>query len=114
MACPPHPYGVKPGGQAYLESYPDARTHGLGRLAALSDELLLAVLYELPPADLQRLGLASKALYAFCHYDELWKAFALEVGRTLRVAEGWSTCWSIRRACVCKGGGKGQPSNHRG
>lgn len=80
MACPPHPYGIKPHGQAYLEpGVPDARPRGLGRLAQLSDELLLGILYELPAADLQRLALASKALYAFCHYDELWKALVLEV-----------------------------------
>ena len=81
MACPPHPYGVRPGGQAFLEGgeFPDIRPRGLGRLARLSDELLLGVLYELPPAALQRLAMASRALYAFCHYDELWKAHALEV-----------------------------------
>jgi len=82
MACPPHPYGVKPWGQLYLEdegAAPEIRTPGLGRLAVLSDELLLAVLYELDAHALQCLGMASKALYAYCHYDELWKALALEV-----------------------------------
>ncbi|KAI8464575.1 MAG: hypothetical protein J3K34DRAFT_388468 [Monoraphidium minutum] len=78
MACPPHPYGVKPQGQAFLEAVPDARGPGLGRLSPLSDELLLALLYQLQPADLQRLGLASKALYAFVHYDEVWKALVIE------------------------------------
>ena len=77
---PPHPYGVQPWGQAYLqECVGDIRPTSLGRLAALSDELLLSVLYALPAADLQRLGCASKALYVFAHHDELWKALMLEV-----------------------------------
>lgn len=94
MACPPHPYGIKPCGQAYLERFPDARAPGLGHMAALSDELLLSLLYLLPAADLQRLGMASKALYAFAHYDELWKALLLEVG-SFSVWDGagsWGCC----------------------
>lgn len=81
MSCPPHKYGVKPYGQLYLEACPEIRTPGLGHLAVLSDELLVTLLYALPAAELQRLGMASKALYVFCHYDELWKALTLEVSR---------------------------------
>eukprot|EP00878_Enallax_costatus_P033304 GHUV01036717.1.p1 GENE.GHUV01036717.1~~GHUV01036717.1.p1 ORF type:complete len:168 (+),score=27.48 GHUV01036717.1:256-759(+) len=52
---------------------------GLGLMSALSDDLLLGVLYLLPAADLARLGLASKALYCFAHTLDLWKALAMQV-----------------------------------
>ena len=52
---------------------------GLGALSALSDELLLAVLYQLPARSLTRLALASRAAYAYGHHAELWKALLLEV-----------------------------------
>ncbi|KIY99244.1 F-box protein [Monoraphidium neglectum] len=78
MACPPHPYGIKPNGQAFLEACGDARGPGLGHMGALPDEVLLQLLYLLPASDLQRLGMASRALYAYCHFDELWKALLLE------------------------------------
>lgn len=60
-------------------SQPCAPAAGLGELRVLSDELILHVLNYLPAADLSRMGLGSKALYCFCHNEELWKAFVHEV-----------------------------------
>ncbi|WIA16759.1 hypothetical protein OEZ85_013410 [Tetradesmus obliquus] len=73
-----HPYGVQPWGNFYLTGVPEIRTAGLGLLSPLPDELLLDLLFNLPAADLARLGLASKALYCFAHTSELWKALAIQ------------------------------------
>ncbi|KAF8065440.1 F-box protein [Scenedesmus sp. PABB004] len=73
-----HPYGVQPWGNFYLSRVPEIRTSGLGALAALADELVLGLLYDLPAADLARLGLASRALYVFAHTQELWKNLAMQ------------------------------------
>jgi hypothetical protein len=96
MACPPHPYGIKPNGQAFLEACGDARGPGLGHMGALPDEVLLQLLYLLPASDLQRLGMASRALYAYCHFDELWKALLLEVGGACS-AHGGGRCLAQQR-----------------
>jgi hypothetical protein len=88
---------VQPCGQLYwggAGAAPDIRPHGLGVLAALTDDALLRLLYLLPAADLQRVGMASRALYAFAHFDELWKALALEV-RCLRLL-------LLRRRLLCR------------
>ena len=54
---------------------------GLGALAKLSDELLLAVLGHLPAQSLLQAAAASKALYCFCSHEDLWRALALQVTR---------------------------------
>ena len=45
----------------------------------LSDDLLLGVLGLLPAQSLALAGLASKSLYCFCNYEELWRVLLLEV-----------------------------------
>lgn len=52
---------------------------GLGGLAVLSDELLLGVLGLLPAQSLVMASLASKSLYCFCNYEDLWRVLVLEV-----------------------------------
>ena len=67
----------------------DCRSAGLGDLATLSDECILAILQQLPGVDLARLSTVSRALYCFAQHNELWKALVLEV-RRLCTGEGCS------------------------
>lgn len=74
-----HPHGVQPAlGLFEDEGERGARAAGLGLLAPLPDEALMAILEQLPARDLARLACASRFLWAFCQHDELWKAFCLE------------------------------------
>ena len=45
----------------------------------LSDELLLGVLGLLPAQSLAMASIASKSLYCFCNYEDLWRVLVLEV-----------------------------------
>jgi hypothetical protein len=47
-------------------------------LAALPDELLVQLLEHLSPCSLAALATASRACYAFCALEELWRAATLE------------------------------------
>jgi len=83
-SCPPHPLGVQPAGNELLARLAGgdvgARARGLGALAALDDELLLAVLEFLPARALARAGGASRALYAFAAHEDTWRALVLRDG----------------------------------
>ena len=73
-----HPYGVRPLGNALFDGeVGDAgarrRNSGLGSIAALSDELLLALLDWCTYTELGRLACTSRALYAFVHCDDVWR-----------------------------------------
>lgn len=76
---PPHPLGIKPEGNSYadLEGLDGRRSHirqHAGYFARLPDELLMHFLDYLDPHQLLALGSSCKALYAFTHVDELWRA----------------------------------------
>ena len=71
---------------------------GLGDLAALSDELLLAVLGQLPAQALLRCAAASRPLYCFCYHEELWRALTLDVGSASPAS---CTSFSVPCASVC-------------
>lgn len=75
-----HPHGVQPALGLFEDDGEgrSVRAAGLGLLAPLPDEALLAVLEQLPARDLARLACTSRFLWAFCQHDELWKAFCLE------------------------------------
>ena len=75
-AAPPHPLGVKPLGNKYLSSVPDAKlSAGLfGR--GIPDEIVMMLLEGLDATSLRLLGSTCRFLYAFCSFDELWKALA--------------------------------------
>eukprot|EP00808_Paulinella_micropora_P020632 g16778.t1 len=79
-AAEPHPYGVQPEGNMYLD--PDnaghaVRTRGLGHMSVLKDDTILSLLKMLEPRDLCRLCAASRALYAFSHEEEVWRDVVL-------------------------------------
>ncbi|KAK2752389.1 hypothetical protein FQN55_007429 [Onygenales sp. PD_40] len=75
-AIPPHPLGVKPSGNA-LAASSNLRA-AVGSFGELSDELVILLLECLDAASLLSLGATCKALYAFTHAEELWKALFIE------------------------------------
>lgn len=73
-----HPLRVQPCGNRLLGGGAACcRAEGLGLLACLPDELLLALLELLEPRWLAVLGCCSRACYAFAVHEELWRAAAL-------------------------------------
>jgi hypothetical protein len=112
----PHPLGVRPLGNCAAAcgaaglaaalaagASPDAvRAGGLGALAALSDELLLALLAALPPAALAALATASRACWAFAADESLWRAATLSAfGGNFRFARTWRETYRCAPgACV--------------
>ncbi|EFX00835.1 f-box and wd domain containing protein [Grosmannia clavigera kw1407] len=73
---PFHPLGVRPLGNKYFASGPDAKAAS-GTFQALPDEMVMQVLEWLDASSLAALGYTCKFLYAFCDYDDLWKSLAL-------------------------------------
>ncbi|CAD6889665.1 unnamed protein product [Tilletia laevis] len=82
-----HPLRLKPLGNAYFSSLPNARIRGLGQLQAFSDEQIGTILSHIledeqsiagPPSTLARLAQVSHALNVFATQDSLWRdAFLL-------------------------------------
>ncbi|PHH85702.1 hypothetical protein CDD83_53 [Cordyceps sp. RAO-2017] len=91
-SIPSHPLRVKPLGNRFLCSGPNARA-GLGAWHALPDEVLMAVLEHSGQTDLLRLGSSCKFLYAFCHSDELWKAICLQLPKERSHSLQWHGSW---------------------
>lgn len=73
-----HPYGVQPMGNMYAGAAPSIRS-GLGMLAPLADQAVLDVLEMLGVRELGMLTSCSRALYVFCHHDEVWRSLVLKV-----------------------------------
>lgn len=72
-AVPTHPLRVRPSGNAF--GAPKNLRHAIkGPLILLPDAVLLQILENLDLPTLRTLGYTSKALWAFCHLDELWKS----------------------------------------
>ena len=96
-----HPLGIQPSGNYLFDStepdFKDCRQSSLGTLAHLSDELIYRVLGFVDAPDLAQLARSSKALYAWSHYDELWKHLVIKTfplfewhGRTWRETFGYN------------------------
>jgi hypothetical protein len=75
---PPHHLGIRPEGNAYTDESKVNIRQKAGYFASLSDELILHLLEYLDARELLALGSSSKFLYAFAHYDELWKALFIQ------------------------------------
>ncbi|KAE9974612.1 hypothetical protein Vi05172_g796 [Venturia inaequalis] len=71
-AIPPHPLGLKPGGNAYTS--PTNSKSKMGYFRCLPDEMLMGVLEILEAGDLMRLGGSCRQFYAFARAEELWRA----------------------------------------
>jgi hypothetical protein len=72
LAVPLHPLQIKPTGNAFTATQNIKSAAGF--LSTIPDELILEIVELLDAGSLLRLGATCKALYAFCHFDELWKA----------------------------------------
>jgi oxalate decarboxylase/phosphoglucose isomerase-like protein (cupin superfamily) len=99
-SCPSHPLGIRPEGNRYLdalqasergESFKDVRSLGLGKLAALSDDLLRNyILKRLPVTMVVRMEQVSRAWYALARHDEDWKDRVLDTfGGQFRYTGDW-------------------------
>ena len=75
-SIPSHPLGLKPLGNQYLSSRPNARRN-IGTWARLPDEMLMLILEHLGDIALLRLASTCKFFYALCDSEELWKALFL-------------------------------------
>ena len=73
---PSHPLGIKPSGNAYSSDINSKASAGL--FARLPDELVLQILETLGAKELLILGSSCRYLYAFTHFDELWRALFVE------------------------------------
>jgi hypothetical protein len=80
-----HPYGVQPVGNRAMFTTDEEvalcgeRFPGLGKISVLDDSLLLTELCSFFDGPcLSFLSATSKFLYAFSHYEELWKKLVLE------------------------------------
>lgn len=74
---PTHPLGVKPLGNLYLSSSPNAKGNA-GSFAILADETLMLLLEHLDSTSLANLGATCQFLFAFCNSDDLWKQLFLQ------------------------------------
>ncbi|KAJ9452943.1 F-box protein [Diplonema papillatum] len=110
----PHPYGIRPEGNMFLEAVSNCRNAGLGTLQPISDTLVGEILGYLPAESLCIASTASKSLYAFSHADDLWKPLTLfslrKDGKYFYDANGWkqtyiNTKWKFL-------GKKGSPPRH--
>jgi hypothetical protein len=73
---PSHPLEVKPSGNAYNSNINSKANAGF--FGRLPDELILQFLETLSAGELLDLGASCRFLYAFTHYDELWRALFVE------------------------------------
>lgn len=71
-AIPPHPLGLKPGGNAYTS--PTNSKSKMGIFRCLPDEMLMGVLEILEAGDLMRVGGSCRQFYAFARAEELWRS----------------------------------------
>ena len=76
-AVPLHPLGIKPLGNLYLASGPNAR-NSIGTLQALPDETLALLLEYFDQTTVRRLGYTCRFLTALCCSDDIWKSLFLE------------------------------------
>ncbi|KAF9084945.1 hypothetical protein BGX23_010094 [Mortierella sp. AD031] len=78
-----HPLGIKPLGNYYMDATRSdfagsCRGPSLGRLAQLTDEIIMEILNLLSPRDLLTLGLTSRVLYGLTHLDDMWKTLTID------------------------------------
>ena len=72
VAVPPHPLGVKPLGNAYTAK--QNIKLAAGYFSHVPDEIIIEILEWLDSHALVELEKTCKALYAFCHHDEIWRS----------------------------------------
>ncbi|KAI1262942.1 hypothetical protein F5Y18DRAFT_395507 [Xylariaceae sp. FL1019] len=91
-SIPIHPLGVKPLGNQYFASGPNAR-HSLRAMGRLPDEMILHLLEYLDAESLVNFASTCRFLYAFGELDELWKSLFLESQRAPGEDSFWRGSW---------------------
>lgn len=82
---------IKPSGNFLFSSTTSIRARGLGLLHVLSDPLLLGIVSILEASDVLHLGSCSKALFAYCAHQPVWKdLFIRSSGGKIG---GWAGTW---------------------
>jgi hypothetical protein len=65
--------GIKPSGNLLFDPRASIRNSGLGQLDVLSDPFVLSIISLLAAKDVLYLGSCSKALFAYCAHQPIWK-----------------------------------------
>ncbi|KAF8610119.1 Clavaminate synthase-like protein [Ceratobasidium sp. AG-I] len=82
---------IKPSGNFLFNSTASIRARGLGVIHVLSDPLLLVIISTLGASDVLHLGSCSKALFAYCAHQPIWKDLFIQSSEgKLR---GWAGTW---------------------
>ncbi|KAB5563432.1 hypothetical protein GE09DRAFT_1285338 [Coniochaeta sp. 2T2.1] len=91
-AVPLHPLSIKPLGNLYLASGPNARD-SLGSFQALPDETLAVLLEYFDQRTVRQLGYTCKILFALCSSDDVWKSLFLEAQSESKFPFTWRGSW---------------------
>ncbi|CAE7213578.1 unnamed protein product [Rhizoctonia solani] len=83
--------GIKPSGNLLLNPSSSIRRRGLGVLDTLSDALLLGLISLLTAKDILTLGSCSKALFAYCAHQPIWKDLFVRTANGK--LDGWAGTW---------------------
>ncbi|KDN49359.1 hypothetical protein RSAG8_02061, partial [Rhizoctonia solani AG-8 WAC10335] len=86
----PH-FGIKPSGNLLFKPTSPIRQRGLGALDVLSDALLLGLIGLLTAKDILFLGSCSKALFACCAHQPIWKNLFIRTANGK--LDGWAGTW---------------------
>ncbi|KAG8708863.1 hypothetical protein FRC08_018667 [Ceratobasidium sp. 394] len=82
---------IKPSGNLLLGYSTSIREPGLGSLRVLSDSNLLGIISILAAKDVLYLGSCSKALFAYCAHQPIWKDLFVRVSNGK--LDGWAGTW---------------------
>lgn len=97
----PHPNGVKPQGNYYMDmfddNFKDSRIVGLGMLCNLEDTVIINLVEFLNARDLSQLAQVSKTFYVFTEQDDLWKHLCIqEFGGDFQFQRTWQQTYKKR------------------
>ncbi|KAI1813264.1 Clavaminate synthase-like protein [Poronia punctata] len=91
-SIPVHPLGIKPLGNQFFASGPNAR-QATGIVGQLPDEMILHLFEHLDSRSIQNLSSTCRFLYAFGQLDDLWKTLFIESGITPKRSPFWKGAW---------------------
>ncbi|KAL5615357.1 hypothetical protein BROUX41_005405 [Berkeleyomyces rouxiae] len=89
---PPHPLGIKPLGNLYLSSTPNAKRN-VGFFQVFTDEALMVLLEYFDSKALANLGATCRFLFAACNSEDLWKQLFLQSSRCGHPRPDWIGSW---------------------
>ncbi|KAJ1310407.1 hypothetical protein OPQ81_007145 [Rhizoctonia solani] len=84
-------FGIKPSGNLLFDPSLSIRRRGLGTLDVLPDSLLLGIIGLLNAKNVLYLGSCSKALFAYCVHQPIWKDLFIRTANGK--LDGWAGTW---------------------